>query len=56
MINAVRHVKDEVTGRELFGLHLERPDLLNLVHLSSKYFACLLAWDSTNATTEVPCQ
>lgn len=47
MPQAERLGKDEISGRDLYLLHLATTDdLPDAVHLSAQYFVCLLSWDS----------
>ena len=44
--------RDDVSGRELYSLHLETADGLSQLNLSSPKFVAFLAWDSSHATIE----
>jgi hypothetical protein len=45
---------DDVSGRDLFSLHLESAEgLASVFQLSSRYFVCFLGWDSSTVSTSV---
>ena len=44
---------DSVTKRDIYFLDINKPSEIPIeFHLSSPNFACLIAWDSINATVE----
>jgi hypothetical protein len=52
MINVISFSRDDVSERELFGLHIQTADQLDQLCFSSPKFICFLAWDASQETVE----